>query len=259
MQMLRKYGLEDANPVSTPMIRNALTIFDDDTTGEVNPPPWPYSQLMGELLWIGTVLRVDITFAVNVLARYSQKPMQVDWDAVKRVLWYLKGTSDLGIVYSFDDDSQPEGYTYSDLAGDKADRKSTMGFVFTFKGGPVAWKSKKQSVVAKSTAEAEYIALSFCASEALWVRNFFSEIKRPFGDSPITIHVDNQSAIDLAKDPVHLSKTKHIDIHVHHVRDEVAKGRILVEHVPGTANPADILTKPLDPTHKKCVALLRMH
>ncbi|KAL5493039.1 hypothetical protein ACEPAI_4487 [Sanghuangporus weigelae] len=255
---LSKYGLADALTVKTPMAVAALTVFDRDKGEQFKNPPWPYSQLVGELLWMATILRIDIAFAANVLARYMHKPGRVHWVAARRVLQYLKGTKDLGLIYRFDGSEIPIAYSDSNWAGDLSDRKSTTGFLFMLKGGPVAWKSRKQSVVAKSTAEAEYIALSACAQEGIWFRNFFSEINHTF-QQPLLIYIDNQPALQMIKNPVYLSKTKHIDIPIHHIRDEVQKGRIKLVHLPGNENPADILTKPFSvEKHRNCLVLLGM-
>lgn len=258
-RLASRYGLTDARAPRTPMVANTFTLFDQDKSEHLNNPPWPYTTLVGELLWIGTVLRVDIAFSVNVLSRFMQKPKAIHWEAAKRVVAYLKGTRDLGIVYRSGGDERPVGYSDSDWAGDLHDHKSTTGFVFMLNGGPISWRSRKQSVVAKSTAEAEYLAVLSCASEAKWYRNFFAEINRPFNTSPLIIHVDNQATQQMSLNPVYLSKTKHIDIPVHHICDEVSSGRILLQHIDGISNPADILTKPLNaPAHEKCIQLLGM-
>ncbi|KAL5526219.1 hypothetical protein ACEPAG_7558 [Sanghuangporus baumii] len=256
---LERYNLVNICPAVTPMEKNALKEFDADTSDPPVSPPWPYSALIGELLWIASVVRPDIAFTVNVLSRYNKSPKQIHWEAAKRVLSYLKGTEDLGIIYQASDDANPVGYSDSDYAGDWADRKSTTGFVFMFKGGPVHWQSKKQTVVAKSTAEAEYIAVSTAAIEAIWLQHFFKEINRSYKDEPVVIHVDNDPAIKIAEEPIYLSKTKHINIQVHHIRDEVAKNRIALRPIASSDNPADIFTKPLDTlSHRRCVALLGM-
>lgn len=256
---LQKYGLSNANTFRTPMATNALTIFERDTSEAFDDPPWPYSQLVGELLWIGTILRIDIAFAVNILARYMHRPKLIHWTAAKRVLCYLKGTKNLGIVYAFNTNNSPVGYCDSDWAGDLSDRKSVTGHLFMLNGGPVAWRSRKQTVVAKSSSEAEYLAVSNCACEAIWFRNFFSEIGRGFNDRPLPIYVDNQAAIQMSQDPVYMSKTKHIDIAAHHIRDEVSKGKLHLLKIDGKSNPADILTKPLpSELHYRCIQFLGM-
>ena len=126
-------------------------------------------------------------------------------------------------------------------------------------GGPVSWKCKKQTVVACSTQEAEYIALSLTAREAIWYRHVYEETGKSFGKEPVKLYCDNLGSTKMAKNPIYRSKTKHIDIAVHHIRDEVKKKRVEVEHVAGNLNPADILTKPLaKPAHDECMKMMGM-
>lgn len=128
-----------------------------------------------------------------------------------------------------------------------------------FAGGPISWKVKKQAVIALSSAEAEYLAVSMCAREAIWMRHFFEEIHRGYGSRATKIYVDNQAAIKMSQNPVYHSRTKHIDIPSHHVRDEVKKGHIALEYVPGTDNPADVFTKPLGyAAHIRCMKAMGM-
>lgn len=256
--MLARYNMQDSKPADSPMLANALAIFQNDASDAFDNPPWPYAKLIGELMWIGNTVRPDIAFAVNALARQLKNPKQSHWEAAKRVLRYLKGSKDLGIVYNRSASKEVVGYSDSDWATDPADRKSTTGYLFVYAGGAVSWKSRKQTVVATSTAEAEYLAASSATNEARWLRSFLTEINRQH-DGPTTIFVDNMAAIHMTRNPVYYSKTKHIDLRAHHLRDEVQKGTICLKHIQGDLNPADILTKPLSPLlHKRCVELLGM-
>lgn len=242
-----KYNLTDTNSVPSPLPPDAITIMEHAKSGVDQSDvqgQYPYRSLVGELLWIANIVRIDIAFSANLLARYLSNFTSVHWDMAKRVLKYLKGTENLGIVYrTLALIERPIGYCDSDYGGDLGDRKSVSGFVFMLNGGPINWKSKKQSVVALSTAEAEYMALSLTAKHALWIRNFSKEINRDFGGHPVTIKVDNRAAIAIAYNPVQQPKTKHIDIPIHHLRDEVKKGKISVEHISGTLNPAEIFLR----------------
>ncbi|EJC99590.1 uncharacterized protein FOMMEDRAFT_49738, partial [Fomitiporia mediterranea MF3/22] len=207
-QLLESHSIQDSNPVSTPMCKNIWTLLDKDKS----KAPEPYSSLIGELLWISTVVHINISFAVSILSQFLQKLKEVHWNAAKCILCYLKGMRELGIVYKLDGNQKLIRYCNSDYAGDCSDCKSIMGFVFVVNGGPVGWRSKKQTVVAKLTTEAEYISVSACALEAIWLQHFFKEIGQGFCNQPLTIYIDNQAVIELTKDPVYLSKTKHIDI-----------------------------------------------
>lgn len=137
------------------------------------------------------------------------------------------------------------GYSDADWAGDEATRRSTSGYVFQFGGGTVSWSSKRQSVVAKSSTEAEYMALSHAAAETVWLRRLISHFDCDFDDSTI-VYADNLSAIALSKNAVYHSRTKHIiDVQFHYVRECVENGLISLEHVGTNEMVADVLTKGL--------------
>lgn len=260
-RMLAKYGLEDAKTAKTPMVEDALNIFDSDNTEAFSDPPFPYANLIGELMWLAMNARPEIAYAVQTLAKFTKSPRQCHWVAAKRVLRYLKGTAEVCIRFSIDiqPSEHPIAFCDSDWARDPEDRKSTSGYLFMFAGGPISWKVKKQAVVALSSAEAEYLAVSMCAREAIWMRHFFEEIHRGYGSRATKIYVDNQAAIKMSQNPVYHSRTKHIDIPSHHVRDEVKKGHIALEYVPGTDNPADVFTKPLGyAAHIRCMKTMGM-
>ena len=152
-----------------------------------------YQSVVGSLMYLATCTRPDIAYAVGMLARFSSKPNQSHWTAAKR---YLRGTVNFGILYR--GESGVLGYSDADWAGDADDRKSTSGYMFLIAGGPVSWKSRKQSTVALSTAEAEYVALSTAVQECMWMQRLLSELGNP-PDGPTTILEDNQSSIAMAK------------------------------------------------------------
>ena len=166
-------------------------------------------------LSVGT--RPDITYIVSHLARFSTKPITDHWNAVKRVMRYLRGTTRLGIYQSSECSNEVIGYSDVDWAGDINDRKSTSGYIFKLNGGAVSWRSKKQSCVALSTAEAEYIALSAAAQESLWLNQLISELTTS-ENRQITILEENQSAIAMTYNPQFHGCSKHIDIRYHFVR-----------------------------------------
>lgn len=253
-----KYGLQDSNSIPTPMAENALALFQDDDSEPFDDPPFPYAQAVGELLWLAMNARPDIAFSVIVLTRFLKAPKSSHWTAVKRIIRYLIGTKSLALTYSrsASTETKPIGFCDSDWARDPMDRKSVSGFVFIFAGAAITWKVKRQTVVALSTAEAEYLAASLATREAVWFRHFFQEIDRPF-ENPLQLFGDNQAAIKMSNNPVYQNKTKHIDIAAHHLRDECHSRRVSLTHIPGSSNPGDIFTKPLPPLlHSKCVSLL---
>ena len=168
------------------------------------------------------------------------------WSGVKRVLRYIKGTLDQGLKFesSSDCDINLHGYADADWAGDATTRKSTSGYMFSLAGATVSWKSKRQTVVALSSTEAEYIALCLAAQEAIWLRSLLESLG--FKQSKATkLYEDNQGAIALTKNPKTHSRTKHIDIKYHYIREAVDKKDIELVYCPTDKMVADILTKGL--------------
>ena len=242
LSILKKFGLENCKPVSTPVdVSNLLEkasddsdLFDCET----------YQSAVGSLLYLSTKTRPDITFAVCNVAKYCSKPTNKHWSAVKRILRYIKGTYSLGILYRKQDNDLCVGFSDADWAGDRNDRKSTSGYCFFLGDNLISWRSCKQSCVALSTAEAEYVALAGASQEALWLKYLLSDLNVNVND-PIVINEDNQSAICIAKNSKGHPKTKHIDIKYHFVRDLVMNGEIKLHYCPTSDMLADIFTKGL--------------
>ena len=162
----------------------------------------------------------------------------------KRILKYLKTTSNYGICYNGNDETDLMGYADANWAADIDTRKSTTGYVFKYCGGVISWKSTRQQTVATSTTEAEYMALYSATQEAIWLRRLFVELKI-MKDKPIKIHQDNQGCIALSKNHMCQQRTKHIDIKYHFVREKVQNKEIELEYLPTTKMIADTLTKNL--------------
>jgi len=165
-------------------------------------------------------------------------------NAVKRVIKYVKGTLDFGLHYTFETNVNLAGFCDADWAGCLDDRHSTSGGCFFLGNNLVAWHSKKQNCVSLSTAEAEYIALGSCCTQLLWMRQMLVD----YGiiSDPMLVHCDNMSAINLSKNPVQHSRTKHVDIRHHFVRELVEMKIVILEHVSTERQLADLFTKPLD-------------
>jgi hypothetical protein len=166
--------------------------------------------------------------------------------AVKRILRYLQGTIDYGVLYSKTDKDQRKlvGYCDSDWSGDKVERRSTMGYVFTLFNCPISWSSKKQTVVALSTCEAEYISACNAACQGIWLQSLLQEMKIDV-EHEVELMVDNKSAINLAKNPIAHGRSKHIETKFHFLRDQVTKGKIKLSYCNTNIQMADVLTKPL--------------
>jgi len=192
----------------------------------------------------GTRPEVARAYAVSKLAQFMSAFDESHWKAAKGVLRYLKGTMDMGITYSPSDDMYLVGYTDADYAGDKLDRKSTSGLVFLLNNALVSWSSQKQPSVALSSTESEYVACASGGTEAVWLRNLLEELNFPQNE-PTPIFVDNTSAISLTGNPVLHSRTKHIDVRHHKIRELVQNGEVVVLYVHTSKQLADGLTKPL--------------
>jgi hypothetical protein len=179
---------------------------------------------------------------VGVLSRSRNSPTTSQWNEALRVLRYLKGTRSHGIVLGGNDE-EVVGFVDSDGSGDLDGLKSTGGYVFEVNGGPVLWGSKKQSCVATSTVQAEFIASSTAVKEATWLRGLMSELDIPVWK--VRLHCDSTGCIANLKNPVNSKYTKHLAIAFHHAREDVIHGNIDLKYIPSAENVADIFTKAL--------------
>ncbi len=240
-KVLKRFGMESSKPVVTPMDKQ---LEQQDIEGEPVESSL-YRQAIGCLMYLAVGTRPDIAFAVSRLAQFVEHPTHNLWVAVKRVLRYISGTRDLGIEYSTSESLSPVGFSDSDWGGCKINRKSTTGYAFTMAGGAISWKSKKQGCVAQSSSEAEYMALSSAVKEAIWLSKIFDLTTSQSDTNPIAIFVDNQAAIKMSKNDTSSTRTKHIDIQYHFVRDALRKHLFTIVYCPTNDMAADILTKPL--------------
>ena len=191
--------------------------------------------------------RPDIAFALSIVSRYCNNPDSTHVAAVTRILRYIKGTLHEGIIFRGKQNIlELIGYTDADYDSAKDERKSTSGWLFCLGGGPISWSSKRQSVVALSSCEAEYIALNEAGKEAVWLQRILKELGLiKYSPSPTLIHEDNQGTIALAENPEFHRRTKHIDIRYHWVRDAVIRKLITIKQIPTAEQAADGLTKAL--------------
>ena len=196
-QMLKTYHMEDANDQSTPLSTQKADYSNEVGDSREPPPPVPYRNLVGSLLYASNWTRLDISFSVSFLSRFLEEPTTAHWRMAKRALRYLKGTKGACIAYPRHSDRIIlEGFSDSDWAGDEHDRKSTSGYVFLIGEAPVSWATRKQKSVALSTAEAEYMALSAAVQESIFLRRLLGEIGAEQKE-PTVIHVDNQACISM--------------------------------------------------------------
>ena len=250
-EVLRRYGMHDASPVSTPLaVKERLTTAQCATTPEekkeldeyTNGASYP--ERVGSLLY-ATQTRPDIQYVVSVLAQFSARPGKAHFEGVKRVLRYLKGTANFGLVLGGPGDKiDLVGWTDSDWAQDVVTRRSIGGFVFDIAGGSISWSSKKQPTVALSSVEAEYMAASNATKEAIWLRVLLNDLGYK-QTTATTIHADNMGCIALSHNPVSHSRAKHIDIRHHFIRERVANKEIDLCFCSTKDMLADIFTKAL--------------
>ena len=241
-KVLKRFEMDDCKSIKTPIDTNWSTDDNEDVTGQV-----PYREAVGNLMYLMVVSRPDIAFAINVASHALEKPTTAHWKLVKRILRYIKGTLNTGLLYK-NKDYKDEMMTYSDAdyAGDKQTRKSTTGIVCKNAGAAIIWKSKLQSCIAQSTTEAEYIAASTAAKEIVWLKLLLKDLGVNI-QTPI-LYVDNQSAIKLMRNPEFHQRTKHIDVRYHFIRDLVEKDEIGIEYVGSEDQEADGMTKGLTTT-----------
>ena len=246
--ILQRYGMEDCKSLATPLDANSklskdmAPLTDEDINAMVGVP---YQNAVGSLVYAMIGTRADIAFAVGVVSQYMANPGPRHWVAVKRILRYLKGTMDDVLRYGGSySNLQVVGYCDADYAGDIDSRKSTTGYVFLLNGGAISWNSKKQPTVALSTTEAEYMAATHAAKEAIWFQRFFKETGFLL-DGPMTIFSDNQSCISLSRNPTFHARTKHVEIHHHFVREKIEEGKIDLVFCGTQDMVADNLTKGL--------------
>lgn len=238
-KILQRFNMSECNPVTTPSDKMTAVEASTCSKGTV-----PYREAVGSLMYLAIGTRPDIAYAVSSVSQALEKPSQHDWLRVKRIFKYLKGTYQMGIVYDAGYQSGVfTAYSDADYAGDVSTRRSTSGVVCLHMGGPVSWSSQRQKSVALSTTEAEFIAASEAAKEIVWLSRLFSEIS-VLTSIPV-LKIDNMSAVKLVKNPAFHKRSKHIEVRYYFVREKYDEGQLVVEHVPGDEQIADIMTKPL--------------
>ncbi|CAM8993619.1 unnamed protein product [Rhodiola kirilowii] len=240
--LIKKFDLEKASHKRTPAATH-LKITKDDAGTKVDRTM--YRSMIGSLLYL-TASRPNITYAVQVCARYQADPKESYLLQVKRIIKYVCGTVDFGIWYTKDTNPHLVGYYDVNWAGNAKDWKSTSGGCFFLGNNMVSWFSKKQNSISLSTVEAEYIAAGSCCTQLLWMKQMLSE----YGveQNEMTSYCDNMSAISISKNPVQHSRMKHIDIRHHFIRELVEQKVVTLKHVTTDKQLADIFTKPLDAT-----------
>ena len=241
--VLERFEMKDCKAVKTPMegkeklLPNPEKVCDEDLKKK-------YQAAIGCLTYASGATRPDLSIAVNVLSHFAANPTKEHWGAVKRVFRYIQGSLNQGLVFRSDPEKEVTliGYSDADWAGDVGSRKSVNGYIFLLSGGVVSWRSQRQSVVALSSTEAEYVAMTAACKEMVWLRQLLEDMGFK-QEPPTTLFGDNQSALSLAKNPAYHDRTKHVAIKYHFIREKVNAGDVKLVYCPTTDMLADGLTK----------------
>ncbi|GJV66716.1 putative ribonuclease H-like domain-containing protein [Tanacetum coccineum] len=239
-EILKKFDFASVKTASTP-IETQKPLVKDEEASDVDVHL--YRSMIGSLMYV-TASRPDIMFAVCACSRFQVTPKTSHLSAVKRIFRYLKGKPKLGLWYPRESSFDLESYSDSDYAGANLDRKSTTGGCQFLGRRLITWQCKKQTIVATSTTEAEYVAAASCCGQVLWIQNQMLDYGFNFMNTKI--YIDNESTICIVKNPVYHSKTKHIAIRHHFIRDAYEKKLIQVLKIHTNDNVADLLTKAFD-------------
>ena len=238
LDLLAKTGMLDCKPAETPIVVNHR--LQTEPKGKSTDRE-QYQKLVGKLIYLSHT-RPDISYAVGVVSRFMHLPQVQHMEAVARILRYLKGTNDKGVFYGKNGHTDIVAYTDADWAGDRDSRKSTSGYFTLVGGNLVTWKSKKQKVVALSSAEAEFRGVAKGITEILWLKKLLCELGFPPTET-CKLFCDNKAAISISENPVQHDRTKHVEIDRHFIKEKLEKQIISLPHVKSEDQLADILTK----------------
>lgn len=242
-ELLHEAGVDLSKTAVTPLPINLKLQANE---GALFSDPSLYRCLVGKLNFL-THTRPDLAYTVQHLSQFMQTPIIPHYQALTHVLRYVASTSGHGILLKGSEQLTLHAYSDSDWGACLDTRRSISGYLILLGKSPVSWKSKKQGTVSRSSSEAEYRSMSAAASEVTWLVRLLEELGVT-NLRPVTLHCDNQSAIHIAKNPVHHERTKHIEIDVHFTRDKVLEGLIQLTYLPTSSQLADIFTKILPST-----------
>ena len=238
--ILHRANMTACNPCITPVDTKSKLAADD---GPPAKDPTLYRSLAGALQYL-TFTRPDIAFAVQQVCLFMHDPRESHFNALKRILRYIKGTISHGLQIHRSAPTRLVVYTDADWAGCPTTRRSTSGYCVFLGDTLISWSSKRQETISRSSAEVEYRGVANGVAEASWPQNLLLELKCPITCTTI-VYYDNISAVYLSTNPVKHQRTRHVEIDIHFVREIVALGQVRVLHVPSALQYADIFTKGL--------------
>lgn len=250
-RILKRFNMSECKPVVTPgdtTVKLTKTMSTSTEDGNEDMSSVPYREAVGSLMFLMHCSRPDISFEVTKVAQFCEKPLPGHWTRVKRILRYLRGTLDFSLFYGCQDSDQVTltAYCDSDWAGDPETRRSTTGFLVMFGGSPVSWTTRQQKTIALSTTEAEYMSGVEVVKEVKWLKQLLMDLGcESISSMTSSVYCDNQGAVLLSKNPGHHSRTKHIDVKHHFIRQEQDSGVIEFKYIPTHHQPADMMTKSL--------------
>jgi hypothetical protein len=249
LDLLEHYGFVDCSPVSTlmdPSVRLSTSQSPSTPEDEAFMHTVPYVSAVSALMYLAIVTRPDIAYAVGILCRFMARPGPEHWKAVKHLFCYLRSTCDFGLTYKPEPSAPYPFYAYSnaDHGVNLDNGRSTSAYVVKIGSGAVLWMSRLQSIVALSTTEAEFVAAASASQEVVWMRALLGELGFPIS-GPSLLLLDNQSAIQVGKNPEHHGHMKHLDLRFYWLRNVVVAGQIMLRYVPTADMAADFLTKGL--------------
>ena len=240
LDLLSETGLLGAKPVSHPIEQNHKLAT---STSKELMDPTRYRRLVGRLIYLAHT-RPELSYAIHLLSQFMHSPRTEHWDAVMRVIRYLKNNPGQGILLRAGSDLKLTAWCDSDYATCPETSRSLTAWFIQLAGSPISWKTQKQDTVSRSSTEAEHKAMGDTVSELLWLRELLTTLGVDCS-STIPLYCDNMSAIHLSKNPVYHERTKHVAKEYHFIRDEIVRGVVYPRHVPTTHQLADILTKAL--------------
>lgn len=235
---MKEHKLLNAKPLQLPLDSHIKLSPD---IGDPLPNPTTYQRLLGQLIYL-TITRPDICFTVQLLSQYMNKPTTVHFQVALRLLRYLSGSVSQGILLASNSAAKLTAFCDNDWAYCPVSRRSTTGYCVFLGESPISWKSKKQNVVSRSSAEAEYRAMALTTCEVTWLSALLKELGLK-NIPPTVLNCDNIAALAIAANPVFHERTKHVELDCHYVRDQLTSGIIQTHHVSSQNQVADIFTK----------------